>query len=95
VTAAPADDGAQVELTVADSGPGFPTLDLEAITDDGGVGLSNTKRRLQTLYGDAQTMTLGTAPEGGALVTIRLPADPDTDVSIPEDRVVEAAAPEA
>jgi hypothetical protein len=40
-------------------------------------------------------MTLGTAPEGGALVTIRLPADPDTDVSIPEDRVVEAAAPEA
>ncbi len=74
-------DGAvdQVELTVADSGPGFQSYELDELTEDDDVGLSNTKRRLETLYGDRHTFDLGTAPEGGAQVTIRLPLDPETD----------------
>jgi two-component system LytT family sensor kinase len=79
VTAAPVpDEGSdQIELTVADSGPGFPNADPEAVTEDDGVGLSNTMRRLDTLYGDHHTFELGAAAEGGARVTIRVPTDPD------------------
>lgn len=69
----------QVELRVADSGPGFPSFQVEELTEDDDVGLSNTQRRLETLYGDRHTFDLGTAPEGGAQVTIRLPLDPETD----------------
>lgn len=80
--AGPEDD--QVVLTVADSGPGFDTLDPEALSDDDGVGLANTRRRLETLYGDQHAFELGTAAEGGARVTIRLPRDPDdTSIEIP------------
>jgi len=93
VTAAPASGpaGRQVELTVADSGPGFPEPSLAALTDDGGVGLSNTRRRLETLYGDRHALELGGAAEGGARVTVRLPVDPDARTFDPE--AVPAAAP--
>jgi signal transduction histidine kinase len=79
VTAAPVPGGGgdQIELTVADSGPGFPSTDPEVLGEDDGVGLSNTRRRLQTLYGDRHTFELGTAAEGGARVTLRLPMHPD------------------
>ena len=84
VTAAPA--GAdRMELTVADSGPGFSSLDPEVLSDDDGVGLSNTRRRLQTLYGEQHTFELGTAAEGGARVTVRLPLDPDTETPEPAE----------
>lgn len=79
VTAAPVPGGEaeQVELTVADSGPGFPADDPEVVADEDGVGLSNTMRRLDTLYGDRHAFAVGTAAEGGARVTIRLPTDPN------------------
>jgi signal transduction histidine kinase len=79
VTAAPVpgDDADQIELTVADSGPGLPSTDPEVLGEDDGVGLSNTRRRLATLYGDQHAFELGVAAEGGARVTIRLPAHPD------------------
>jgi signal transduction histidine kinase len=93
VTAAPASGpaGKQVELTVADSGPGFSEPSLAALTDDGGVGLSNTRRRLETLYGDRHALEVGGAAEGGARVTVRLPVDPDARTFDPE--AVPAAAP--
>jgi len=79
VTAAPVpdDESEQIELTVADSGSGFPNTDPDAATEEDGVGLSNTMRRLDTLYGPHHTFELGTAAEGGARVTIRVPTDPD------------------
>lgn len=75
-----------VELIVADSGPGFSNPDLDELTDDDeNVGLSNTRRRLDTLYGDRHTFEIGTAAEGGARVTIRIPVDPNAQVPAPED----------
>lgn len=96
VSAAPVSgpDGAQVELTVADSGSGFEAATLEALTDDGGVGLSNTQRRLETLYGDHHTFELGVAAEGGARVTIRLPVDPGARAIDPEAAPAAAPRPE-
>ncbi len=86
----PGPDADQVELTVADSGPGFPADDPDAVTEDDGVGLSNTMRRLETLYGERHAFELGTAAEGGARITIRIPMDPDAtafDVEEPDTAV--------
>ncbi|NVJ97827.1 MAG: histidine kinase [Alphaproteobacteria bacterium] len=57
-------------LQVMDDGPGYLP---SAVTS--GVGLANTKERLQTLYGASATLEIGT-PEGGkgCAVTITLPA---------------------
>jgi len=68
-----------VELTVADSGPGYPNDGEQVLEDSEGVGLANTERRLETLYGDAHTLELGDAAEGGARVTIRLPFDTEAE----------------
>ena len=96
VTAAtvPGNGTDQIELTVADSGPGFPTTDPEVLGEDDGVGLSNTRRRLQTLYGNRHTFELGTAAEGGARVTLRVPTDPDATTLTGEERAPAAAPPE-
>jgi signal transduction histidine kinase len=56
-------------LTVADTGPGFGASPHRGR----GVGLSNVRARLNQLYGDAQRVSLGAAPHGGASVTIVVP----------------------
>ena len=40
---------------------------------NGGVGLKNTRERLQTAYGSAAHLTLEHAPEGGAVATLVIP----------------------
>lgn len=60
--------GDQMVLSVGDRGRGFP--------DDGpdfGVGLSNTAGRLHHLFGSAAILDLRNGPDGGAVVTIRIP----------------------
>jgi signal transduction histidine kinase len=56
-------------LSVSDTGPGFAT----AGTGGRGLGLANTRARLDELYGDAQSFDAGAAPEGGACVRLSLP----------------------
>lgn len=58
-------------ISVTDDGPGleggvrpFPA---------GGIGLSNTRDRLEHLYGDAQALEIGSASHGGFRVTVRIP----------------------
>ncbi len=63
-----------LRIRVRDNGPG-----LAAITrpDDGlkeGLGLSNTRARLEQLYGAAHRFELENAPGGGLLVTLEIPA---------------------
>lgn len=58
-----------VMLIVADSGPGFPP---ESEMSDG-IGLGNTRRRLQRMYGDEARMTIANRAKGGATVRIWLP----------------------
>jgi sensor histidine kinase YesM len=58
-------DGDDLVVTVQDNGPG-----LESTGE--GVGLSNTKARLDQLYGDPASLTL-TSPTGGVLATLRVP----------------------
>lgn len=59
----------QLQITIADDGRGLPSGALPA-----GIGLENSRARLQTLYGDhAFELAIANRPSGGALVTIVLP----------------------
>ncbi|MFT5709623.1 MAG: two-component system LytT family sensor kinase [Halioglobus sp.] len=64
--------GNQLLLEVADDGPG---LDLRygRLPKGGGVGVSNCRERLKTLYGDQQSFRLSTTDPHGLTITIVLP----------------------
>ena len=57
-------------LQVSDNGPG---LSAHTTPEANGLGLSNTRARLQTLYGNAQRLELAQAPTGGVSVTLEIP----------------------
>jgi two-component system LytT family sensor kinase len=59
--------GDDVLITVGDDGAGFSGALSE------GVGLRNTRARLQTLYGDAASLTLMPRTDGGTIAEVRLP----------------------
>jgi two-component system LytT family sensor kinase len=59
-------DGDDLVVIVQDNGPGL------ASTGEG-VGLSNTKARLDQLYGDPASLTLMSPSGGGVLATLRVP----------------------
>jgi sensor histidine kinase YesM len=70
-------ENGSLRIRVWDNGPG-----LKAITrhDDGlkvGLGLSNTRARLEQLYGASHRFELENAPQGGLLVTLEIPAHAD------------------
>lgn len=60
--------GTQVVLRVRDNGPG-PSAD--GASD--GIGITNTRRRLQAMYAGAGQLDLSAAPGGGMLVEMRFP----------------------
>jgi two-component system LytT family sensor kinase len=60
-------------LQVADNGPGLavPPRVLKPSAD--GLGLANTRARLQNLYGNAHRFELSEAPGSGLIVTMQIP----------------------
>jgi sensor histidine kinase YesM len=60
-----------LELEVSDTGPGFPESRTHNAST--GVGIANTRARLEQLYGSNFTFELTNRPQGGACVRIRLP----------------------
>jgi signal transduction histidine kinase len=64
-------EGDVLRITIADDGRGLPPGSLA-----GGIGLENSRARLQTLYGaGAFGLAIVNRPTGGALVSIALPWD--------------------
>ncbi|HKR60537.1 MAG TPA: histidine kinase [Pyrinomonadaceae bacterium] len=57
-------------LQVCDDGPGLP---VNRKLTGAQIGLTNTRTRLQRLYGDAQTFELRNAVGGGAVATLMIP----------------------
>lgn len=62
-------DNDRLQIKVRDNGKG---LSFDVPQQDG-IGLSNTRARLQHLHGPSQSLHLENHPEGGLLVTIELP----------------------
>ena len=64
-----------LELVVSDNGPGMPPSRL---TSPGkGVGLANTRSRLERLYGANHQLLFGEPPGGGLVVTVTIPFKAD------------------
>ena len=64
--------GDKLLLTLADDGPGLKQQQSNA-TSSTGVGLINTRERLQELYGDEQALSLKDNDPKGLVVTINIP----------------------
>ncbi|HYY58650.1 MAG TPA: histidine kinase [Pyrinomonadaceae bacterium] len=60
-----------VRLQVRDNGPGLPKG--SSVDSDGSIGLSNTRTRLEQMYGAKHRFELRNADEGGLVVSITLP----------------------
>jgi LytS/YehU family sensor histidine kinase len=63
--------GEMLIVTVSDNGPGVHG-DLDSIVTSG-IGLSNTKKRLETLYGDRHSLEIRNLDQGGLRVTLQIP----------------------
>jgi two-component system, LytTR family, sensor kinase len=68
-------------LTVHDDGVGLSPDRLNAFHS--GVGLSNTRSRLENLYGERHRFEFQTPPSGGLVVTIVIPLGQGSDSRIP------------
>ena len=71
--------GDRLRLQVSDNGPGLPPTAGSNGVDGRGVGLANTRARLENLYGSDHRFELANAPTGGLVVTIELPLNTVTN----------------
>ena len=69
-------EGGELCLEVRDNGVGVPHDQMQAFHT--GVGLTNTRSRLEHLYGDRHRFECRTPPGGGLAVTVVIPFVPDT-----------------
>jgi signal transduction histidine kinase len=71
-------DGDRLRLVVRDNGAGLANDTLQAF--NGGVGLSNTRSRLEHLYGEQHRFEFHRPPDGGLAVTVVIPLSASADV---------------
>lgn len=64
----------QVQVEVADTGPGLPAPAGDPAEPPGGVGLRNSRQRLAQAFGTRAGLVLANADEGGCRATLTLPA---------------------
>jgi two-component system LytT family sensor kinase len=68
-------------LQVQDNGPGLAAAQDSSARLRGGVGLSNTRARLEHLYGARQRFEMADAREGGLQVTLEIPFEKAASVT--------------
>ncbi len=78
--------GGRLVLSVTDDGPGLPSEGL--LPGRSGVGLTNTRARLQQLYGRDGVLELRSGKDGGAEARVEIPfhtqdADPTPGIAAP------------
>ena len=77
-------DGEWLRLTVEDDGVGLPPGDERRA----GVGLANARERLAALYGGAHEFNIAERPQGGVVVSIKLPARTEADAPARKEGIV-------
>ena len=75
-------DHGMLELEVIDDGPGM--IDAERLTNGRGVGVRNTRERLQVLYGERSSVSVDNA-HPGLRVALTFPAEPAASEAIWKD----------
>jgi signal transduction histidine kinase len=63
-----------VRIEVKDNGPGISAISATNGRFREGLGLTNTRARLEQLYGEAHRFELANDPHGGLTVTLEIPA---------------------
>jgi LytS/YehU family sensor histidine kinase len=63
-------EAGRLQISVRDTGPGLAPGAAD------GTGLANTRERLHQAFGNAATLSLDNAPEGGCIARIHIPLDP-------------------
>ena len=66
-----------LRIQVRDNGPGLPGHRTSENMFKKGLGLANTEKRLEQLYGAAHLFDLSDHPEGGLVVTLEIPFHKD------------------
>lgn len=76
-------DGGRLRLTVLDDGPGMTAVSPQP---GSGTGLSNTRERLQQMYGAQARLDVENAQGGGTIIRIELPANSSSDAARERNR---------
>lgn len=69
-------ENGMLRVSVRDNGPGLSKSQKKMAPARPGLGLSNTRERLEQLYGADHRFELINAPEGGLIVTVEIPVHP-------------------
>jgi two-component system LytT family sensor kinase len=67
-------ENGSLRIQVKDNGPGLSAITGPKTNTREGLGLSNTRARLEQLYGAAHRFSIENAPGGGLVVTLEIPA---------------------
>jgi sensor histidine kinase YesM len=73
-----------LRIRVRDNGPGLPNHRTSENMFKKGLGLANTEKRLEQLYGADHLFDLSDHPEGGLVVTLEIPFHKDGSASTSE-----------
>jgi two-component sensor histidine kinase len=79
-------ESGRLHLEVRDNGGGLITKNGEL---EEGIGLSNTRARLEELYGDQYRFEFQNAKEGGLVVHLAIPCRPETPAATPSSALAE------
>lgn len=82
--------GQNVRITVSDTGAGLSDRAVDptsgSATESTGVGLANIRDRLAQAYGEQQRFEVQSGADGGFMVTIEIPFQPDGQATIGTER---------
>ncbi len=80
--------GGVLQLRVKDNGPGLHGREAVSGPIKEGLGLANTRARLQQMYGAAHRFEMTDAPEGGLQVTLEMPFETSNIVREQEEAAI-------
>jgi two-component system, LytTR family, sensor kinase len=76
VSVSASQNNGSLRLEVRDSGPGF--REGASRIGSGGIGIRNSRERLDHMYGDAASLEVSNRHEGGVVVIITIPLNNET-----------------